>query len=139
MPILNIEEEPSLNDDEECASRQIVRHVAVALKRYMESHLYLKAEQLERMEMARTEGDNWQPSLPPYKACKLSCEEVQQKVETLHELMSVRAVWHPVEELHRLGGITLLLQILAFAREWNYSGRCVYSDAMNSWRHPHGV
>jgi len=44
-------------------------------------------------------------------------------VELLQELMSVRAVWPPVEELHRLGGITLLLQIIAFAREWNYSGR----------------
>ncbi|XP_015592149.1 protein mahjong [Cephus cinctus] len=123
LPILNIEEEPALNDDEECASRQIVRHVAVALKRYMEAHLYLKAEQLQRAENARTERDTWQPSLPPYKACKLSSEEVQAKVEVLQELMHIRAVWSPVEELHRLGGITLLLQIIAFAREWNYSGR----------------
>ncbi|XP_076666057.1 lisH and WD40 domain-containing protein mahjong isoform X3 [Andrena cerasifolii] len=123
LPILNIEEEPALNDDEECASRQIVRHVAVALKRYMEAHLHMKAEQLQRAENVRAERDTWQPSLPPYKACKLSSEEVQTKVEVLQELMSVRAVWPPVEELHRLGGITLLLQIIAFAREWNYSGR----------------
>lgn len=123
LPILNIDDEPALNDDEECASRQIVRHVAVALKRYMEVHLYLKAEQLQRAENARTERDTWQPSLPPYKACKLSSDEVQTKVEVLQELMSVRALWPPVEELHRLGGITLLLQIIAFAREWNYSGR----------------
>ncbi|XP_032678323.1 protein mahjong isoform X1 [Odontomachus brunneus] len=123
LSILNIEEEPAINDDEECASRQIVRHVAVALKRYMEAHLHLKAEQLQRAENVRTDRDTWQPSLPPYKACKLSSEEVQAKVEILQELMSVRAVWPPVEELHRLGGITLLLQIIAFAREWNYSGR----------------
>ncbi|CAK9822406.1 DDB1- and CUL4-associated factor 1 [Anthophora retusa] len=123
LPILNIEEEPALNDDEECASRQIVRHVAVALKRYMEAHLHLKAEQLQRAENVRAERDTWQPSLPPYKACKLSSEEVQAKVEILQELMSVRAVWPPVEELYRLGGITLLLQIIAFARDWNYSGR----------------
>ncbi|XP_017875845.1 protein mahjong [Ceratina calcarata] len=123
LPILNIEEEPALNDDEECASRQIVRHVAVALKRYMEAHLHLKAEQLQRAENVRAERDTWQPSLPPYKAVKLSSEEVQAKVEVLQELMSVRAVWPPVEELYRLGGITLLLQIIAFAREWNYSGR----------------
>ncbi|XP_076661247.1 lisH and WD40 domain-containing protein mahjong [Halictus rubicundus] len=123
LPILNLEEEPTLNDDEECASRQIVRHVAVALKRYMEAHLHLKAEQLQRAENVRAERDTLQPSLPPYKACKLSSEEVQAKVEILQELMSVRAVWPPVEELHRLGGITLLLQIIAFAREWNYSGR----------------
>ncbi|XP_012267581.2 DDB1- and CUL4-associated factor 1 [Athalia rosae] len=123
LPILSIDEDPALNDDEECASRQIVRHVAVALKRYMEVHLYLKAEQLQRAENARTERDTWQPSLPPYKACKLSSEEVQTKVEALQELMSVRALWPPVEELYRLGGITLLLQIIAFARDWNYSGR----------------
>ncbi|XP_046626908.1 protein mahjong isoform X1 [Neodiprion virginianus] len=123
LPILNIDDDPALNDDEECASRQIVRHVAVALKRYMEVHLYVKAEQLQRAENARTERDTWQPSLPPYKACKLSSEEVQAKVEVLQELMSVRALWPPVEELYRLGGITLLLQIIAFAREWNYSGR----------------
>ncbi|XP_072760257.1 protein mahjong isoform X1 [Anoplolepis gracilipes] len=123
LPILNIEEESTINDDEECASRQIVRHVAVALKRYMEAHLHMKAEQLQRAENVRAERDTWQPSLPPYKACKLSSEEVQAKVELLQELMSVRAVWPPVEELHRLGGITLLLQIIAFAREWNYSGR----------------
>ncbi|XP_011866253.1 PREDICTED: protein mahjong [Vollenhovia emeryi] len=123
LPILNIEEEPTINDDEECASRQIVRHVAVALKRYMEAHLHLKAEQLQRAENVRAERDTWQPSLPPYKACKFSSEEVQAKVEVLQEFMSVRAVWPPVEELHRLGGITLLLQIIAFAREWNYSGR----------------
>lgn len=67
MPILNIEEEPTINDDEECASRQIVRHVAVALKRYMEAHLHLKAEQLQRAENVRAERDTWQPSLPPYK------------------------------------------------------------------------
>ncbi|OAD58169.1 DDB1- and CUL4-associated factor-like 1 [Eufriesea mexicana] len=123
LRILNIEEEPALNDDEECASRQVVRHVAVALKRYMEAHLHLKTEQLQRAENVRTECDTWQPSLPPYKAVKLSSEEVQAKVEILQELMSVRAVWPPVEELYRLGGITLLLQIIAFAREWNYSGR----------------
>ncbi|EZA61461.1 Protein VPRBP [Ooceraea biroi] len=123
LPILNIDEEMAINDDEECASRQIVRHVAVALKRYMEAHLHLKAEQLLRAENVRAERDTWQPSLPPYKACKLTSEEVQAKVEILQELMSVRAVWPPVEELHRLGGITLLLQIIAFAREWNFAGR----------------
>ncbi|OXU21314.1 hypothetical protein TSAR_001940 [Trichomalopsis sarcophagae] len=123
LPLLNIEEEATLNDDEECASRQIVRHVAVALKKYMEAHLYWKAEQLQRAENARTERDTWQPSLPSYKACKLSPEEVQAKVEVLQELMSLRALWPPVEQLHRLGGVALLLQIIAFAREWNFNSR----------------
>jgi HIV-1 Vpr-binding protein len=47
-----------------------VRHVAVALKRYMEAHLHLKAEQLQRAENVRAERDTWQPSLPPYKVIK---------------------------------------------------------------------
>lgn len=69
LPILNIEEDATINDDEECASKQIVRHVAVALKRYMEAHLHLKAEQLQRAEKVRTERTDaaWQPSIPPYK------------------------------------------------------------------------
>ncbi|KAJ8687973.1 hypothetical protein QAD02_023768 [Eretmocerus hayati] len=129
LPLLNVEEEATLNDDEECASRQIVRHVAVALKKYMEAHLYWKAEQLQRAENARTERDSWQPSLPPYKACKLSCEEVQAKVEILQELMSLRSLWPPVEQLHRLGGISLLLQIIAFAREWNFNSRSVHTSS----------
>ena len=56
-----------MNDDEECAARQIVRHVANALKKYMEAHLYWKAEQLQRAEITRTESDIRQPSLPPSK------------------------------------------------------------------------
>ncbi|XP_020297842.1 protein VPRBP isoform X2 [Pseudomyrmex gracilis] len=131
LPILNIEEDATINDDEECASKQIVRHVAVALKRYMEAHLHLKAEQLQRAENVRTERADaaWQPSIPPYKACKLSSEEVQAKVEILHDFMSVRSEWPPVEELYRLGGITLLLQIIAFVREWNFTGRMMHTTS----------
>lgn len=42
-------EDHTLNDDEECAARQMVRHVCVALKRYMESHLYYKYTQMSRL------------------------------------------------------------------------------------------
>ncbi|XP_034942278.1 protein mahjong isoform X3 [Chelonus insularis] len=135
LPILNVEEGPTLNDDVECASRQIVRHVAVALKKYMEVHLYWKAEQLLRMENARTESENCQPSLLPHKPCKFKNEEeVQEKVEVLHKLMSIRAVWSPVEELYRLGAITLLLQIVAFAREWIFNNRAYTSSSAETVR-----
>lgn len=39
----------NLNDDEECAARQMVRHVCVALKRYLESHLFIKYTQASRL------------------------------------------------------------------------------------------
>lgn len=49
LPILSLgEEDVTLNDDEQCASRQIVRHVCLTLKKYMESHLYFKYTQVTR-------------------------------------------------------------------------------------------
>lgn len=48
LPILGTEDH-NLNDDEECAARQMIRHVCVALKRYMESHLYFKYTQMSRL------------------------------------------------------------------------------------------
>lgn len=37
--------------------------------------------------------------------------------------MPFRCHWAPVDQLLKLGGITLLLKIIAFAYEWNYGGR----------------
>ncbi|PSN42103.1 DDB1- and CUL4-associated factor 1 [Blattella germanica] len=121
LPILSVEDEATLNDDEECAARQIVRHVCVAFKRYLEAHLCIKTENLRRTQFRET-GGHLEPTLPPAKV-KSSPEEVQERVRQLLELMPFRSHWEPVDELLRLGGITLLLQIIAFAYEWNYSGR----------------
>jgi hypothetical protein len=61
-----VEDEATLNDDEECAARQIVRHVCVALKRYLEAHLCIKAENLRRTQLRET-GGQLEPVLPPAK------------------------------------------------------------------------
>lgn len=120
LPILSIEEEDlTLNDDAESAARQIVRHVCVAFKRYFEAHLFIKAEQLRNSQLKHNRITT-QPSIKTYKPRP---EEVQEQIEKLFELMSFRAHWPPVDQLLKLGGITLLLQIIAFAYEWNYSGR----------------
>ncbi|PNF26674.1 DDB1- and CUL4-associated factor 1 [Cryptotermes secundus] len=121
LPILSVEDEAALNDDEECAARQIVRHVCVALKRYLEAHLCIKAENLRRTQLRET-GGQLEPVLPPAKI-KSSPEEVQEQVRQLLDLMPFQSHWEPVDQLIRLGGITLLLQIIAFAYEWNYAGR----------------
>ncbi|KAK4878446.1 hypothetical protein RN001_010952 [Aquatica leii] len=124
LPILSNEENTSsLNEDAECAARQIVRHVCVAYKRYLEAHLFIKVEQLRRSQIRPNERCAVIPAQPSYKACKSSPEEVQQQIETLLQLMPFRSHWQPVDQLHKLGGITLLLKIIAFAYEWNYSGR----------------
>lgn len=66
LPILSVEDEATLNDDEECSARQIVRHVCVALKRYLEAHLCIKAENLRRTQFRET-GGQLEPVLPPAK------------------------------------------------------------------------
>jgi hypothetical protein len=66
LPILSVEDEATLNDDEECAARQIVRHVCVALKRYLEAHLCIKAENLRRTQFRET-GGQLEPVLSPAK------------------------------------------------------------------------
>ncbi|RZC39992.1 protein mahjong [Asbolus verrucosus] len=111
-----------LNEDQECAARQIVRHVCVAYRRYLEAHLNSKVEPIRRSQIRPNERPA-QPALPAqpsYKACKSSPEEIQQQVETLLQNMPFRGHWVPVDQLLKLGGITLLLKIIAFAYEWNY-------------------
>lgn len=125
LPNLSSEDSPPiLNEDAECAARQIVRHVCVAYKRYLEAHLYAKVEQIRRSQLRPNERTaSAVPTQPSYKACKSSPEEIQQQIDTLLQSMPFRAHWPPVDQLLKLGGITLLLKIIAFAYEWNYSGR----------------
>lgn len=57
LPLLSSSDEITLNDDEECAARQLVRHVVMTMKKYMESHLYYKyAENLQGNSALR---GNW--------------------------------------------------------------------------------
>lgn len=57
LPILGTEDH-TLNDDDECAARQMVRHVCVALKRYMESHLFYKYTQMSRLNEPSVSATN---------------------------------------------------------------------------------
>ncbi|KAI5729591.1 hypothetical protein M8J76_004335 [Diaphorina citri] len=43
----------ALNEDARCSARQIVRHVCVALKKYLEAHLFLRVEAIKRETMGR--------------------------------------------------------------------------------------
>ncbi|CAH2062345.1 unnamed protein product, partial [Iphiclides podalirius] len=116
LPILGSDDEESrVSEDETCAARQIVRHVCVALRRYLEAHLRLRAAQV-----ARQQGDNV-PEPPPYKASKSSPEEIQEQIELLQSVAWSR--WAPVDELLELGGVALLLQVVGYAYEWNFNGR----------------
>lgn len=113
-----------LNEDQECAARQIVRHVCVAYRRYFEAHLAAKVELLRRSQLRPADKNATPlPAQPSYKACKSSPEEIQQQIESLLQTMPFKSHWFPVDQFLKLGGITLLLKVIAFAYEWNYGGR----------------
>ncbi|CAH0556965.1 unnamed protein product [Brassicogethes aeneus] len=114
-----------LNEDQECAARQMVRHVCVAYRRYFEAHLVAKVELIRRGQLRPAERStpSLLPAQPGYKACKSSPEEIQQQIETLLNSMPFKSHWAPVDQFLKLGGITLLLKVIAFAYEWNYGGR----------------
>lgn len=75
LPILTVEDDVSLNEDEECSARQIVRHVCVALKRYLEAHLYIRSEQLRRTHLRENGGETakYHSTLPSYKVNNFLC------------------------------------------------------------------
>ncbi|CAD7012783.1 protein mahjong [Ceratitis capitata] len=114
------EDEEVLNDDLECASRQLVRHVCVALKRYMESHLYFKYNNFMRQQCSLSSEFSQHVAT---KAAKASLEQVSEQVRILQENTSVRAHWMPVNKLMEVSAITLLLKIVALSYDWNNNVR----------------
>lgn len=42
---------------------------------------------------------------------------------SLQEMSPVRMRWEPVDKILALNGIPLLLRVIAYSYEWNYSGR----------------
>lgn len=118
-PSNNDDDNNELNEDVECASRQIVRHVCVALKRYMESHLFYKYNNFMCQQFPVSSEFNRNIT----KATKTTAEQINEQIRNLQENTSVRAHWAPVDQLLKLGGITLLLKIIAFSYDWNNSGR----------------
>uniref|UniRef100_A0A0K8V4J0 DDB1-and CUL4-associated factor-like 1 n=1 Tax=Bactrocera latifrons TaxID=174628 RepID=A0A0K8V4J0_BACLA len=119
-PSNNDDDENPINDDLECASRQLVRHVCVALKRYMESHLFYKYNNFMRSQCLFS-NEFSQHNVT--KGAKLTLEQISEQVRTLQENTSVRAHWAPVDKLLKVSGITLLLKIIALSYDWNNSVR----------------
>ncbi|XP_037947089.1 protein mahjong isoform X2 [Teleopsis dalmanni] len=122
MKILNptsSEDNTETNEDVECASRQLVRHVCVALKRYMESHLFYKFNDYMRSQCPTS--TNFSKIIT--KATKANLEQINEQVRILQEQITLRMFWKPVDQLLRLGGVKLLLNIIALSYDWTNSGK----------------
>ncbi|XP_044248914.2 protein mahjong isoform X1 [Drosophila takahashii] len=114
-----------INEDVECASRQMVRHVCVALKRYMEAHFFYKYNSFlcQHNAASSSPSSNHYFNQNPTVAAKLNFDQLHDQIRTLQEHTSIRAHWQPVDQLMKLGGITMLLRIIAFSYDWVNSGR----------------
>lgn len=57
---------------------------------------------------------------------KLTPPIIAENIELLMELLPVRLLWQPEATFHKLGGLMLLVQLVAMAPEWaNYQGKSV--------------
>ncbi|CAG2112664.1 unnamed protein product [Medioppia subpectinata] len=121
-------DETEYTEDELFTKRQNARHVCVALKRYYEAHLLVEAEILRRNTAAFSTFESnlkgqVDTNVPPYKSTRYSYDVIMEKVETLLELMPIRINWKPVDELLKLSGVKLLIQLIAVSYDWNFTGK----------------
>ena len=66
LEILRVEEAELLSDDEVFGSRQTAKHTCLALRRYYDAHLHIKADALRR-SIARNQGGSPPVPVPAYK------------------------------------------------------------------------
>ncbi len=122
-------DETEYTEDELFTKRQNARHVCVALKRYFEAHLLVEAELLRRsssfssFNTSTAVKDSVSSNVPPYKAARYSYDIIMEHVEALLELMPIRINWKPVDELLKLSGVKLLIQLIAVSFDWNFTGK----------------
>ncbi|CAG0880840.1 unnamed protein product [Darwinula stevensoni] len=118
LNILSLDGTEDMSEDVEFASRQAVRHVCGALKQYFEAHLAIFADELQghSRSQEREPGCSMKPS-------KVVVENLREQIQLVIELNGPRRRMKPVIEIHKLGGVTLLLRIVGLSFDWNYSGR----------------
>ncbi|XP_022597901.1 DDB1- and CUL4-associated factor 1-like isoform X2 [Seriola dumerili] len=124
LEILNMENEVSMvSDDQVFSSRQTAKHTCMALRRYFEAHLAVKAEQVKQSLHTSDEG-TIVPQQPFYKAYTYTREQVIEMMEFLIECGPPQLQWEPVEVFYKLSCVPLMLQLISTACDWRtYYGR----------------
>ncbi|XP_034557902.1 DDB1- and CUL4-associated factor 1-like isoform X3 [Notolabrus celidotus] len=124
LEILDIEHRGSiLGDDLVFSSRQTAKHTCMALRRYFEAHLAVKAEQVKQ-SLHSSDGGTIVPQQPFYKAYTYTREQVIEMMEFLIECGPPQLSWEPVEVFSKLSCIPLMLQLISLACDWRtYYGR----------------
>ncbi|KAM9859671.1 DDB1- and CUL4-associated factor 1-like isoform 1-T1 [Aulostomus maculatus] len=124
LEILNPENEASvLSDDQVFSSQQMAKHTCMALCRYFEAHLAVKAEEVKQ-SLQTSDGGTSVPQQRFYKAYSYSQEQVVELMEFLIECGPQQLRWEPVEVFCKLSCVPLMLQLISSACDWRtYYGR----------------
>ena len=111
----------SLTDDQEFSQRQSVRYTVRALKKYFEAHLAMRVEDELNRDLTR-EGGSPQPPNPHNRPYRLEADQVSDQIFTLLELQSRRR-WAVVDQFVQLGGVSVLIQVIALSYDWSWPGQ----------------
>ncbi|XP_049442114.1 DDB1- and CUL4-associated factor 1-like isoform X1 [Epinephelus fuscoguttatus] len=124
LEILNTENEVSImSDDQVFSNRQTAKHTCMALRRYFEAHLAVKAEQVKQ-SLHSSDGGIIVPQQPFYKAYTYTREQIIEMMEFLIECGPPQLHWEPVEVFYKLSCVPLMLQLISTACDWRtYYGR----------------
>ncbi|XP_034442578.1 DDB1- and CUL4-associated factor 1-like [Hippoglossus hippoglossus] len=124
LEILNRESEVSImSDDQVFSSRQTAKHTCMAVRRYFEAHLAVKAEQVKQALHTSDKG-TIVPQQQFYKAYTYTREQVIEMMEFLIECGPPQLHWEPVELFYKLSCVPLMLQLISTACDWRtYYGR----------------
>ncbi|XP_032243093.2 DDB1- and CUL4-associated factor 1 [Nematostella vectensis] len=123
LPILRVDEAALLSDDEVFSSRQTVKHACMALRKYFEAHLSIKADALRR-NLARQNGGTPPIPIPAYKAASLDQDSILENTDLMLEHRYMTYQWKPLQIMKKLQGFTLMLQVVSLSSDWRgYSCR----------------
>ncbi|KAH9512614.1 DDB1- and CUL4-associated factor 1, partial [Bulinus truncatus] len=120
LSILNADSQGTETDDELHQMRQAARLVCDALRKYFEVHTALKADELRSLHHHDGASSSLKES-KSVKGCKFTMEE---NMDILLEYLPPKSNWIPEINIHKLGGINILCQLIAMSPEWDaYQGK----------------
>lgn len=123
------------SEEETFIKRYYAKHICLALRRYFETHLVLKAQNIIKSipnihcdnfnQYARLRDIEWSPNKPINNDYDLMTDYV----EALLQLMPSQCQWPPVDLFIKKEGPKLLIQYISYSIEWNSIGKV---DALRS-------
>ncbi|XP_067023771.1 DDB1- and CUL4-associated factor 1-like [Acropora muricata] len=117
LSIFRPDEANSLSVEDEIDKRQVAKHTCLALRRYLEAHLYFRVDSLRR-SIAGNQGGKRPESVPAYKATSLIHSDMMENCQFILKNVPVTHHWEPTEMMNKFRGFTVLLQLISLTSDW---------------------